>query len=353
MLISRRLWRICAGAVFLAFILVVIFLTTDIFGGIPYYSAYFSVSQPASPAFTRRAGVVPNPQIPVFGRDSVIFEEGTEYLDIQDVLETQIPGRFDITGLYNLDVLRTRMYTVNPCTRMSYADFDTARFIAADLTINREAAALGKPVVLIFHTHSTEMFIDSNPADKFTGVVGVGAYLAQILNEKGIPTIHMTNRWDIVNGQPMIRGAYERQEADIRAMLARYPSIEVIIDLHRDGLPEGSPRLLTTIDGKPAAQIMFFNGLSQLNVNGVLVPIVSLPNPNLPYNLAFSFQMQLASNELFPGFARRIFLRAYRYSLHFLPKSLLIEVGAQNNTKQEALNAMRPLAQILTTVINP
>jgi len=295
---------------------------------------------------------ITSPPIDIIGLSDIIFETGTVYEDVQSVIETQITRPFDVSEFTSLDVLRTRMYTVNPCTRMTYADFDVERFIATDLRIDQQAALAGKPVVLIFHTHSTEMFVDSDPADKFTGIVGVGAYLAQLLNDMGIPTIHMTNRWDVVNGQSMIRGAYERQEADIRAMLERYPSIEVIIDMHRDGLPDGAPKLLTTIDGQPAAQIMFFNGLSQLNVNGVNVPIASLPNPNLPYNLAFSFQMQMAANDMFPGFTRRIFLRAYRFSLHFLPKSLLIEVGAQNNTFQEAINAMRPLADVLAAVVN-
>jgi stage II sporulation protein P len=61
--------------------------------------------------------------------------------------------------------------------------------------------------------------------------------------------------------------------------------------------------------------------------------------------------MQLSANERYPGFARKVYLKPYRYSLHMLPKTLLVEVGAQNNTKQEALNAMEPLAEILAKVV--
>ena len=97
---------------------------------------------------------------------------------------------------------------------------------------------------------------------------------------------------------------------------------------------------------------MFFNGLCRVYENGVLVPAAGLDNANLEENLAFSFAMKYAGDKMFPGLVRRNYLKAYRYSLHMLPKSLLVEVGAQTNTKEEALNAMEPLAEILVAVIN-
>ena len=96
---------------------------------------------------------------------------------------------------------------------------------------------------------------------------------------------------------------------------------------------------------------MFFNGLCRLNENGSLNDISSLPNPYLKDNLAFSFNMQVTANKLYPEFTRKIYLNAYRYSLNMKPKSLLVEVGAQTNTKQEAKNAMEPLADVLSRVI--
>ena len=83
---------------------------------------------------------------------------------------------------------------------------------------------------------------------------------------------------------------------------------------------------MTEIDGKPTAQIMFFNGLSRTRANG---NISYLSNPYLEDNLAFSLQMEIAAATYYPGFARHIFLRAYRYNMHFKPKTLLIEAGAQ------------------------
>ena len=75
-------------------------------------------------------------------------------------------------------------------------------------------------------------------------------------------------------------------------------------------------------------------------------------NPNLSDNLAFSLQLQLKAKAYFPELVRHIYLRAYRYNLHFKPRSLLVEVGAQNNTVAEAKNAMEPLADILYAVLS-
>ncbi len=83
-----------------------------------------------------------------------------------------------------------------------------------------------------------------------------------------------------------------------------------------------------------------------------MIPTAGLDSPVLNENLAFSFSMKYAGDKLYPGLARRIYINAYRYSLNMLPKSLLVEVGAQTNTKEEAMNAMEPLAEILVNVIN-
>ena len=100
--------------------------------------------------------------------------------------------------------------------------------------------------------------------------------------------------------------------------------------------------------GKQVAKIMFFNGLSRTKTNGDLT---SLPNPYIQDNLSFSFQMQMASESLYPTLARRIYLKGYRYNLHLMPKSLLIEAGAQTNSVEEVKNAMDLLAILLGEVL--
>lgn len=106
--------------------------------------------------------------------------------------------------------------------------------------------------------------------------------------------------------------------------------------------------LVTEVNGKPTAQIMFFNGLSKTRANG---EIDYLANPYIQDNLSFSLQMQVAANNAYPGFTRRIYLRGYRYNMHFMPKTLLVEAGAQTNTVEEMRNAMEVLADLLHTVL--
>ena len=189
--------------------------------------------------------------------------------------------------------------------------------------------------------------MDSTAGDTSTGIVGMGAYLAEKLNEKGIETMHHAGIYDLIDGKLDRSKAYELSEIGVKEILNQNPSIEVVIDLHRDGVNEDL-HLVTEVDGKQTAKIMFFNGLSRTKANG---DIAYLYNPYIQDNLSFSFQMQLASETMYPGFARRIYLKGYRYSPHMMPKSLLIEAGAQTNTVEEMKNAMDLLANILQEVL--
>ena len=103
-----------------------------------------------------------------------------------------------------------------------------------------------------------------------------------------------------------------------------------------------------TENGKPTAQIMFFNGLSRTRVNGDLA---GMANPYLQDNLAFSLQMKIAAETKYPGFARRNYLRGYKYNMDLMPRMLLIEAGAQTNTVEEMRNAMEVLADLLNSVL--
>ena len=180
--------------------------------------------------------------------------------------------------------------------------------------------------------------------DPPTTVVGVGDYLTKLLTEQyGFSVIHHKGEYDVGDRDH----AYSKAGPALEQLLAENPSIEVVIDLHRDGVREDT-RLVTTMNGTQMAQIMFFNGLSRTTSTG---DIDYLYNPNLADNLAFSFQMQLKAAEYYPGFTRRIYLKGYRYNMHYCLKTLLIEVGAQTNTVQEAMNAMVPLADVLNKVL--
>jgi stage II sporulation protein P len=200
------------------------------------------------------------------------------------------------------------------------------------------------PQILIYHTHSQEGYADSTEGDASTSVVAVGEYLAQILTEKyGFRVLHHTGEYDVGDRDH----AYSNAAPALEEILKEYPSIQVVIDLHRDSIGSDT-HLVTEINGKSTAKIMFFNGLCRTAASGNLT---SLVNPYLEDNLAFSFQMQLAAAEYYPDFTRKIYLKGYRYNMHYCPKSLLVEVGAQNNTLEEAKNAMEPLADVLSKVL--
>ena len=116
--------------------------------------------------------------------------------------------------------------------------------------------------------------------------------------------IHDDGIYDYRDGKLDRSRAYTYALEGIQGILQKYPSIEVVLDLHRDGVAEGT-RLVTEINGKPTAKIMFFNGTSQ-TPDGL---IEYLPNPNREANLAFSFQMQLKAAGMYPGFTRKIYLK--------------------------------------------
>ena len=265
------------------------------------------------------------------------------------------PAAEDIARLSCFDYLTRNIFLVDRYAKLFETDVNVAEFLAMcqrlDLSGGQEAPS-GGPQVLIFHAHSREMFADSDPYNLMTGVVGVGHYLAEILaRDHGLEVKHYIRQFDVVDGRPLRDGAYERLEPVITQILADNPSIQLVIDLHRDGLEDHVPPPVTYINGQRTARIMFVNGLSRRYRNGVVTTMTHLPNPYQRENLAFTLHLQLAANQMYPGFARRAYLLPFRYSLHMAPKSILLEVGAQNNTLQEALNAMPHIANVIAAVV--
>ena len=250
---------------------------------------------------------------------------------------------YPIEKLNDFDYLIQNFYSVDSTTTTDGRQLNAENMLGMDMSLSHDAAT---PQILIYHTHSQEGFVDTNYEDTSTTIVGVGEYLAQILREQyGYQVIHDTGIYDI----PEHDKAYSVAAPHIQQILAENPGIEVVIDLHRNGIL-GDTKTTTNIDGTEMAKIMFFNGLSHTTAHG---DIAYLANPNLDANLAFSFQMQLTAAQYYPDYSRKIYLKGYRYNMHFLPKSTLIEVGDQNNTYEEAKNAMVPLADIMDKVIHP
>ncbi len=249
---------------------------------------------------------------------------------------------FPLAQMRDLTYLLNHFYIVDSSTSASAEEFDLDTLLSMDLTIEKQS---GSPQILIYHTHGSEGYIDSREGNYEDTVMGVGDYLTEILTEQyGYEVYHDQNVYDRRNGRDNRNYAYTTALPYITEILEENPSIEVVIDLHRDG---GAKRV-TEIDGEEVAQIMLFNGLCR-NANG---PLADLENPYLQENLAFSLRLNLIGQSMYPGLMFKIYLKNYRYNMHVSPKALLVELGTNENTLEEAMNAMPYFAQILDQVLN-
>ena len=248
---------------------------------------------------------------------------------------------YDWSGEWGYNELVSNFYAIDNTTYLKEDYMNLDSLLHQDLSVNKDSKG---PQILIYHTHSQETFVDSVPGDPSTSIVGAGEKLAKLLSEEyGFKVLHHTGEYDVESRDY----AYTNSLPALEEILAQNPDIEVIIDLHRDAVRE-EQKLVMDLGGRPTARFMFFNGLSYIRKKG---EISYLENEYIQDNLAFSFQAQVAANEYYPGIARKIYLKAYRYNLHLRPRSMLIELGAQTNTVEEIMNACEPLAHIISIVL--
>ena len=257
------------------------------------------------------------------------------------LLRTRKVKNIDLRQYYDEEKLIEDFYTIDASTGLEHP-LSVEELLRKDMTIQQSDS---EPQILIYHTHSQEGYQNSMPGSVNSSVVGTGEILANLLREEyGYQVIHSKEQFDVQSRDY----AYSYALPAIEQILKDNPTIEVVIDLHRDAVAEDR-KLLTNIEGIDMAQLMFFNGLSFHKDIG---KIDYLSNPYLMDNLAFSFQMQLACESYYPGLARKIYLKGYRYNMHLRPKSLLVELGAQTNTFQEAVQSLTPLARCLHIVLS-
>lgn len=208
------------------------------------------------------------------------------------------------------------------------------------------------PQVLILHTHTTEgyMTYDAgyyNPGDRnrtkdhTKNVCAVGEAIKLTLAQHGITAIHDTT----VHDSPQYTGAYTRSATTAQAILEKYPSIQVVLDIHRDAVMDSDAvvKPTATVDGKPAAQMMLVTGT---------VTTDALPHPHWRKNLALSTQLQAALDKVSPDLMRPLNTVASRYNQHLAPGWLLVEVGAEGNTVAEAVYSGQILANTLAMLLD-
>ena len=252
-----------------------------------------------------------------------------------------IENNFSMSKLIDPNYLISTYYIVDSVTSTLPELFDGESLLSKDLTI--DPVSEGGYQILIYHTHASEGYADSKSGEVLDTVRGPGEALAEYLRGYGYTVYHDMTAYDRKDGKDNRNQAYSTARPQIEAFLEEHPEVQVVIDLHRDG---GAKRV-ATVNGKKTAQVMLFNGLCR-NASG---PIDYLENKNLSGNLAFSLQTNLVGRVLYPDLMFRIYLKNYRYNQHFRERCMLIELGTDQNTVEEAYNAMEPLAQILDTVL--
>ena len=244
----------------------------------------------------------------------------------------------------DVNYLWDHFYIVDSTTSVRKKLFPVEQLLKRNMCLEPQK---GKKQILIYHTHgASETFVDSRPGKIEDGVIGVGEVLKNELGKNGYEVLHDTTKYDWMDGRIDRSKAYNVSLEGVQRQLEQNPDIQVLIDLHRDSVGKNK-HTYTTINGKRSAIVMFFNGMSR-NREG---EIEYLANPNREANLAFSLQLKCHAMELFEGFTKPIYLKGYRYNLHLKERSLLIELGNENNTVEEAKNAAAPLAKVIADVL--
>ncbi|MBQ7000002.1 MAG: stage II sporulation protein P [Oscillospiraceae bacterium] len=200
-----------------------------------------------------------------------------------------------------------------------------------------------EPTVLILHTHATESYTKNGEAytetsrwrtkDENYNMLSIGSRVGELLAENGITAIQDRTLHDY----PSYNGSYSHARKSITQYLEEYPTIALVLDLHRDASGEGAKQLRTKaqINGTDSAQLMLVMGV----------------NPkNFEKNLEFSLKLHVQLENLYPGITRPLQFRAARYNQDLAPAAVLVEVGAAGNTHAEALTAAEALAQAIVAL---
>lgn len=215
--------------------------------------------------------------------------------------------------------------------------------VAAEAAVNITLPSEG-PQILIVHTHATEAYTpdgtdvytasdQSRTLEEEDNMLRVGDEMERVFTEMGLSVVHDRTLHDY----PQYNGAYTRSKTTVEQYLEQYPSIKIVLDVHRDALvgEDGTVyKAVTRIDGVDTAQVMLVIGHGQ---DG--------SNPHWMENLTLACKLQSSMNTLYPTLARPMAFRASSYNQELSTGSLLVEVGTHGNTLQEALAGARLFAR--------
>ncbi len=253
-------------------------------------------------------------------RGPILLLTGLDIRDMRSLLRAEIPL---------LSLVRPNMPTINTIRVPNFPKFDSGL-----------ALVNGKPLVGIYHTHTSESFVpDSGTTHKRGGqqgdIVDIGGALANRLEKYGIRSVHSKD----IHDYPSFMKAYGPSEITAKKMLADNPSIQMIFDIHRDA--EKRENAVTMVNGSEVARI------------GIVVATgrEDFPQPHWQQNYAFAKLLDAKLNQYFPGLSRGIQLVDWRYNQHLHPGALLLEVGSHESTKQEAIKSIEFFGDILAEII--
>lgn len=207
-----------------------------------------------------------------------------------------------------------------------------------------------QPQVLIFHTHATEAFepyggdiydtgYSFRSDDDSINAVRLGDILTQTLSDAGIGVLHDTTHHDA-----SYNGAYDRSAATVKSYLEQYPSIKVVLDIHRDAIqPEEGVilRPVAEINGREAAQVMIISGCDDGTMN----------MPNYFSNLRFAAALQSSMEGMYPGLTRPVFFCYRKYNMDLSPGALLIELGSHGNTLEQVSYSAELVGNALVSLL--
>ena len=218
--------------------------------------------------------------------------------------------------------------------------------------INFKINKNSEPQVLIMHTHTTESFMqtdenyytedfNSRSTNNNKNMVKIGGIIAKKLNDNGIKTLHDKTQHDY----PEYTGSYNRAAKTINSYLKKYPSIKIVLDLHRDAISGdgGKAKLVTEIGGKKAAQVMLVMGSQTGSIKD---------HPKWKENLSLAVKLQQTMEAKYPTLARPLMLMSKKYNQSLSTGSLLIEFGTDVNTLSEACYSAEMVGDSLVSLLN-
>lgn len=236
---------------------------------------------------------------------------------------------------------------IKNCTSHTTAEIEEAISKPPAFTIENT----DEPQVLIMHTHTTESYLpftgdyydktySSRSTDNSQNMVAVGNKIEEELKKAGISVIHDTTQHDY----PSFNGAYDRSAVTVQNYLKKYPSIKVVLDVHRDAIVSGDTVTapVAEVNGKTAAQVMIVNGCANENIN----------YPNFFQNLSFSAALENQMEGDYPGLTRPVLFDYRKYNQHMTTGSILLEVGGHGNTLEQATYSGELIGSSLGKLLN-